>query len=107
MTYRQISDDDWEKLRRRWEETLKVPVQTRRIRAIEVVSVYHWQPKLFIEVGKMCADLWKDSPPELVVAIFESRSFLVCTPDHGVDRGAPHVFTHEDVRRVILRDQPA
>lgn len=105
LTYRQLTDEEWEKLRARWEETLEVPVQTRRIRSIEVVSAYHWQPKLLIEVGKPCAGLWKDTPPELVLAIFESRSFLVCTPDHGVERGAPHFFTRDDVRKVFLRDQ--
>jgi len=104
-TYRQLTDEEWETLRARWEKTLNVPVQTRKIRAIEVVSSYHWQPRLFIEVGKACAGLWKDTPPEMVLAIYESRSFLVCTPEHGVERGTPHFFTRDDVRRVFLSDQ--
>jgi hypothetical protein len=107
LSHRQLTDEEWERQRQHWERALKVPVQTRKIRAIEVVSVYHWQPKLYIEVGKPCADLWKDTPPELVLAIFESRSFLVCTPDHGIERGAPHIFTRDDVRKVILWDQSA
>lgn len=105
MPVRTLSDDEREALRLRWEKSLGVAIQTRRVKAIEIVSGYHWQPRLHVEVGRRCAELWKDTPPEPVLAIFESRSFLVCTPDHGVDRGAPHIFTRDDVRKVILWDQ--
>ena len=101
---RELNDEEREKLRLHWEEKMGVAIQTRRIKAIEIVSGYHWQPKLYVEVGRHCANLWKDTPPELVLAILESRSFLVCTPDHGVDRGAPHIFTRDGVRKVILWD---
>jgi hypothetical protein len=96
-----LSTEEYEKLRRHWEEAMDIHIRDQRIRSIEINSAYQWQPKLHVEVGKYCANMWKDAPPELVVAIFESRVFLVCTPDHGAERGAPHIFTRDDVRKVI------
>lgn len=96
-----LSRDGFEMLRRKLEQTYQERVSGRRIKAIRVNSGHRWQPPLYIEVGQPCAHLTPDGPPELVMAIFESRSFLVCTPDHGIDRGAPHIFTRTDVRQVV------
>ena len=35
------------------------------------------------------------------IFIYESRSFLVCTADHGLERGRPHIFTRADVKEVV------
>jgi hypothetical protein len=35
-----------------------------------------------------------------VVAIFESVSYLVCTPDRGAGEGLPYFFTRNEVREV-------
>ncbi|MEW5796471.1 MAG: hypothetical protein AB1772_08920 [Candidatus Zixiibacteriota bacterium] len=100
-----LSDEQLETLRAKLERVYQAPVSRRRIRAIRTNSAYRWQPPLYVEVGCTCAVLTKDGPPELVVAIFESDSFLVCTPDHGAECGSPHIFTRADVRQVIYSDK--
>jgi hypothetical protein len=37
----------------------------------------------------------------LVLAVFEAVSFIVCTPERGVETGLPIFFAREDVREVI------
>jgi len=96
-----LSQDEFETLRRKLEKTFGERVSDRRIRALRVNSAFHWQPPLYIEVGQFCAGLTPDGPPEEIVAIFESRSFLVCTPDHGINSGSPFIFTRADVKQVI------
>jgi len=56
---------------------------------------------MHIEVGSQCANLEPDAPSQLVVAIFESRSFIVCTPDHGTGKGMPYFFTRDEVKKVV------
>ena len=101
-----LSQDEFEALRRKLEDMYRERVSERRIRALRVNSGYRWQPPLYIEVGKHCANLTPDGPPEEIVAIFESRSFLVCTPDHGFKRGSPFIFTRADVKQVIDMGPP-
>ena len=96
-----LNDEQFEELRLKLEKKYGVPVSDRRIRALRVNSGYRWQPPLYIERGKYCAHLSPDGPPEMIVEIFESRSFLVCTPDHGVEEGSPHIFTRADVKQVV------
>jgi len=96
-----LSIDETEELRLRLEKTLGIKIRSRKIRAIHVNSAYHWQPPLFIEVGKFCSDLEKDSPKEEIVAIFESTTFMVCTADRGLHQNLPYFFSKEDVQRVI------
>jgi len=82
-------------------ETYGLKIRPKRIRAIKVNSAYHWQPPLLIEVGKKCQHLEQDAPSQEIVAIFESTTFLVCTPNHGVGGGMPHFFSRQDVQRVF------
>ena len=99
-----LTDDQFEALRLKLEQTFHETVSRRRIQAIHTNSAYRWQPPLHIEIDRSCAGLTKEGPPELVVAIYESHSFLVCTPDHGFERGSPHIFTRADVRQVVDMD---
>ena len=101
-----LSQDEFEKLRRKLEEMFDERVSDRRILALRINSGYRWQPPLYVEVGQCCASLTPDEPPEMIVAIFESRSFLVCTPDHGVENGSPFIFTRDDVKQVIFMKPP-
>ena len=96
-----LDPPELEQLRRKLEDKLKVTIRPRRIKALRVNSAHHWQPPLYIETGKYCKHLEIDAPPMKVVAIFESMSFLVCTPERGVDSGLPVFFTRSDVRQVI------
>ena len=96
-----LPPDELEHLRQRLMIDFHLKIRTKRIRAIKVNSSYHWQPPLFIEVGKMCSHLEQNGPAERIVAIFESTAFLVCTRDHGVEKGMPHFFSRQDVRNVI------
>ncbi len=94
----------WEEIYEYLQDTMKVPVKKKRIRAITVNPSNHWQPKMRIEVGKYYANLEYGAPPELVVAIFEATVFYVCTPDRGAGQGLPYFFSREDVRQVELYD---
>jgi hypothetical protein len=37
----------------------------------------------------------------MILAIFESTTYLVITPEHGFETGLPLFFAREDVRRVV------
>jgi len=101
-----LSQDEFETLRRKLEDMYGERVSGRKIQALRVNSGYRWQPPLYIEVGSYCANLTPDGPPEEIVAIFESRSFLVCTPEHGVKSGSPLIFTRADVKQVVDTEAP-
>jgi hypothetical protein len=99
-----LDPEQFEEIRRKLEATYNEAVSGRRIRGLRVNSSYRWQPPLHMEVGKYCSHLSPDGPPELVLAIYESRSFLVCTPEHGIKQGSPYIFTRADVKGVIDAD---
>jgi hypothetical protein len=101
-----LSQEEFEVLRRKLEEMFGERVSNRSIRALRVNSGYRWQPPLHVEVGQYCASLTPNGPPEEIVAIFESRSFLVCTPDHGAKNGSPFIFTRADVKQVTDMEPP-
>jgi hypothetical protein len=101
-----LSQDEFEALRRKLEVMYGERVSGRRIQALRVNSGYRWQPPLYIEVGSSCANLTPDGPPEEIVAIYESRSFLVCTPEHGLNCGSPLIFTRADVKQVVDMEPP-
>jgi len=89
-----------ENIRLRLEGLVKDKVLTKRIQAITVNPLYHGSSKMRVEVGRMCANLEPDTPPQMVLTIFESKSFLVCTPDRGADHGLPFIFTRTEVVKV-------
>lgn len=80
------------------EKTLKVRLRDTRIRAITVNPGSRYQPKMRIKVGRYCANLESSAPPQLVVGIFETDLFVVCTPERGAGRGLPHFLARPDVR---------
>ena len=79
---------------------MRSPVRDKRIKAIEVNPLYHGSSRRSIEVGQHYADLEPGAPSQLVVAIFESNSFLVCTPERGYGEGVPYIFTRQEVKGV-------
>ena len=96
-----LSQDEFDRLRERLEKSLHAKIKPRRIRAIFVNSAYHWQPPMWVRVDEYCENLEKDAPPEKVIAILESISFLVCTETRGTEESPPYFFAREDVRRVV------
>jgi hypothetical protein len=84
------------------ETNFEISIKERRIKAITVNPTQQALPPLDIAVGRKCANLEPAAPPELVLAIFDATTFLVCTPDRGAGRGLPYFFAREDVRRVEL-----
>jgi hypothetical protein len=78
-------------------------IHDKQITAIEVNPLYHGSPRRWIEVGRHYAELEPEAPSQLVIAIFESDSFLVCTPERGAGKGLPYIFTREEVKRVRAR----
>jgi len=91
---------DREEVRARLEKMVRERVSAKRIQAIVVNPLYHGSSKMRIEVGRLCANLEPDTAPQEVVAIFESRSFLVCTLERGLKHGLPFIFTRDEVLKV-------
>jgi hypothetical protein len=79
---------------------LNRPVRDKRIKAITVNPLHHGLPKRRIEVDQHYADLEPGAPSQEVIAIFESDSFLVCTPERGAGEGLPYIFTRQEVKGV-------
>jgi hypothetical protein len=100
-----LSIPETDRLREELSSRLNATLKSRRIRALDINSAYHWQPPLQIEVGRPCRYLEPDSEDaQEVLAIFESTVFLVVTSGHGVPDGLPYFFSREDVRRVHEMD---
>jgi len=86
------------------ETTLKTRIRPKRIKAITVNPASHDLPKMRIEVGSYQANLEPERPAELVVGIFETTLFVVCTPQRGGLTGLPYFFARPDIRRVEVED---
>ena len=99
-----LSADDLMELREQLEKTLKARIKPRNIKAIRVNSASHFQPPMWIEVGKRARNLEPDAPSEEVIAIFESVSFMICTPTRGTANTPPYFFSREDVRQIVYTD---
>ncbi|MFH1699153.1 MAG: hypothetical protein ABIE07_01085 [Candidatus Zixiibacteriota bacterium] len=83
------------------ERTLGHPIRDKNILAVGVNPLYHGQTKRLIEVGKYYADLEPGALSEMVIAIFETKLFCVCTENRGALQGLPYFFTRETVYKVI------
>jgi hypothetical protein len=92
---------EWKKLKDDLARRMNIRIQNKYIRAIYVNSAYHWQPPMYIEVGRESNGLEKDSPKEMVLAIFDATVFLVVTEARGLNDTLPYFFSRSDVTRVI------
>ncbi len=90
---------DREQVRRYLEKLVKAPVQSKVIRSLTVNPLYHGSSKMTVSVGQYVANLEPGAPPEQVLAIFESKSFMVVTPSRGNMDGLPYFFTRQEVLR--------
>ena len=97
---KELTPERREALRLKLQERMEVRIRSKPIRAINVNSSYHWQPPMHIEVGRSYANLEFETPPDKVLAIFESTVFLVCTLTRGVEKGFPYMFARTDVTLV-------
>lgn len=88
---------DREKVRQYLEELVKAPVQNKVIRSLTVNPLYHGSSKMTIVPGSYAANLEPGAEQELVLAIFESKSFLVVTPSRGNMQGLPYFFTRQEI----------
>lgn len=92
---------EWKKLKDDLARRMNTKIRDKYIRAIHVNSAYHWQPPMYIEVGRESKELEKDSPKEMVLAIFDATVFLVVTEARGLKNSLPYFFSRSDVTRVI------
>lgn len=95
-----LDDREFEEVRKYLEGLTGQKISHRKIRALGVNPPYHGQPKRLIEIDRYYADLEPGAPPEQVVAIFESKSFCVCTANRGAGKGLPYFFTRDSVYQV-------
>ncbi len=95
------SEDLREGIRKFVEETMG-RINSREIKAIWVYprSEHKRINDIKIEVGKYLDNRMSDTPNEQVMAIFESNTFLVCTPNRGVLRGIPYLYGKDEVYKV-------
>ena len=96
-----LTNSEYHSLKTRLEKVMNARIRQKKITAIYVNSAHHWQPPLVIKVGEKCANLEKDTPPEKIIAIFETTTFLVCTQKRGIENDLPYFFSREDVTRVV------
>ena len=101
MAPRELDDGDLrEPIRRYLQELFHQPVEKTAIKAIIVNPPFHRQNRKRIEVGQFADELEPGQPAEKVMAIFESKSFLVCTMSRGAGIGLPYIFPRETVNKV-------
>ncbi len=82
----------WKSVKKFAEETLDWEVSERRIFSI----TYHKHGKdYYVEVGKP-----DPRNGELVIAILESITYLVCTPNRGVIRGMPILIGQSELENI-------
>ena len=87
------AEEVWVAIKKFAEETLGWEISDRRIFSI----FYQRQDKHYhVEVGKP-----DPRNNELVIAILESTTYLVCTPNRGVVRGMPILVGQDKVERTI------
>lgn len=97
------SENVTEGIRKFVAETMRWKVNSREIKTIwvhprsEHKRIYD---DIKIEVGQYLDNRMSDTPNEKVMAIFESDTFLVCTPNRGVLRNLPYLYGREEVYKV-------
>ena len=96
-----FTPDELDQMRLRLEKQLNIRIRKKYIRALTVYPTHQQIPNMHIEIGKSYRNLEPGAPPDKVLAIFESVSFLVCTQKRGVEEGLPYFFAREDARKVI------
>lgn len=101
-----LSPGEIDQIRLDLEKRLHIKIRRWHIKALTVYPTNQQIPNMRIEVGQIYRNLEPDAPPEEVLAIFESVSFLVCTKNRGIGAGLPYFFAREDVRRVETTEQP-
>jgi hypothetical protein len=99
-----LDEQEYNNIKKYLEKLTGQKIQNTKIKALGVNPPYHGQPKRLIEVGKRYADLEPGAPSEPVLAIFESKSFCVCTPSRGAGQGMPYIFTRDTVYLVKKMD---
>ena len=95
-----LTKDELDELRLRLEKQLNIRIRKKYIRALTVYPTHQQIPNMYIEVGRSYRNLEAGAPPDKVLAIFESVSFLVCTRTRGIEEGLPYFFAREDARKV-------
>lgn len=90
------AEEVWTSIRKFAEQTTSWPVSSRRIFSIDYC---HDGKDGRAEVGQDETDI-----REPVIAILESNTYLVCTPNRGVLRGIPRLVGHNEVRCVVYFD---
>lgn len=97
-----LNDDKLSNIRNYLEKLFGQKIEKKKIKSITVNPLYHGQNKRTIVIGKTYANLEPDSPPQKILAIFESKSYLVCTAERGAGQGMPYIFTRDTVLSVDI-----
>ena len=95
-----LTGEEKEAIRQYLERLFGQKVEESEIKSITVNPPFHGQGKRIIEINNTYADLEPGQPPEKVLAIFESKSFLVCTAERGAGKGMPYIFTRDTIAAV-------
>ncbi len=95
-----ISEEEWSRMKDFLEKLLKLKIRSRKIKGIRVNPRNRWQPQMYIEVGKSYEALEPGSPPDKIIAIFETTVFCVCSRTRGGGKGMPYIFHRDDVMEV-------
>jgi len=86
-----------EVIRQYLEKLFGQPVADDVFISITVNPPYHGQNQRTVSVGQIVGDLEPEAPPEEILAIFESKSFLIVTASRGAGSGMPYIFPRHTV----------
>jgi hypothetical protein len=95
-----LNDDELSNIRVYLEKLFGQKIEKKKIKSITVNPLYHGQNRRTIVVGKTYSDLEPNASSEQVLAIFESKSYLVCTAERGALQGMPYIFTRDTILSV-------
>ena len=98
-----ISENDREKLRKKAEKSTGHNLLAKKIDEIGLYTRVHSYKFTTIEIGKFLDKRISGCDDEEVGAIFESDSdsFVVCTKNHGIEKGEPFIFRAQEIYEIV------
>ena len=98
-----INDERREEIRKQAEGLTGHNVFGKKFLKLGLFTRCHSYKFCTIEIGKYLDKRIAGSDDEEVGAIFEAGGdiYLVCTPNHGIEKGNPYIFRNQEVYSIV------
>ncbi|MFQ5953031.1 MAG: hypothetical protein ACE5JK_06475 [Candidatus Omnitrophota bacterium] len=98
-----ITESSREELRKNAEKTTGHKLLIKKIDEIGLYTRVHSYKFTTIEIGKYLDNRIAGCDNEEVGAIFESDSdsYVVCTANHGIEKGEPFIFRAQEIYEIV------